>query len=402
LTPLEPDRQPRNGAAPQRPTTILVVDDREQNRLLIQQLFDSPEYRVREAADGAAGIAQAQAERPDCILLDLEMPGLGGFEVLERLEQDPRTREIPVIIITAAADSIADMERALRGGAVDYITKPISPARVAIRVRGAIERRRLLQEIQDLRASFTSMLVHDLRGPLTVILGYIELLEQSSAIPTNDRLPRYIRSIRGACDKMLTLIAQILDLSKLEAVGLTLERRPIDLGDLVGAMVERFQPATLNKSLRVEIDRPPNMAPVPADPFRIEEVLMNLLTNALKFTPAGGTVRVAVSELGEQVEVAVENDGPGIAPEEMPLLFERFGQTRTGKTGQTKSQGTGLGLVICRYVVEAHGGRIWAESEAGRGTRFVFRLPRSSQATSLAELASPGDIEHRMGQPSRP
>ncbi len=323
-----------------------------------------------------------QAERPDCILLDLEMPGLGGFEVLERLEQDPRTREIPVIIITAAADSITDMERAFRGGAVDYITKPISPARVAIRVRGAIERRRLLQEIQDLRASFTSMLVHDLRGPLTVIQGYIGLLEESMAITTDGRLPRYVRSIRSACDKMLTLIAQILDLSKLEAGALTLEPRSIDLGDLVGEMVEHFQPATLNKSLQVEITRPPSLAPVSVDPFRIEEVLMNLLTNALKFTPAGGTIRVAVSELGEQVEVAVENNGPGIAPEEMPLLFEKFRQTRTGKTGQTKSQGTGLGLVICRYIVEAHGGRIWAESEVDQGTRFVFRLPRHSPASA--------------------
>ena len=122
-----PDAPSRPAAADPRGTTILVVDDKEENRALVQYLFDGPEYRVLEAADGVTGLARAQKERPDCILLDLNMPGLTGFEVLERLEADPRTREIPVLILTASDERLETMERALRGGAVDYITKPISP-----------------------------------------------------------------------------------------------------------------------------------------------------------------------------------------------------------------------------------------------------------------------------------
>jgi CheY-like chemotaxis protein len=145
---------PSNGPPPRphpapgpRETTILVVDDKETNRALIQAMFDGSEDRVLEAADGTTGLGLAQRERLDCSLLDLHTPGLTGFEVLERLEADPRTREIPVIILAASDENLETMERALRGGAVDYLTRPISPMRVAIRVRGATERCRLLQEV---------------------------------------------------------------------------------------------------------------------------------------------------------------------------------------------------------------------------------------------------------------
>lgn len=178
-----------------------------------------------------------QAERPDCILLDLEMPRLGGVEVLERLEQDPRTREIPVSIITAARRQHCRHGPRLPGGAVDYITKPISPAREAMRVRGAIERRRLLQVIQGLRASFT-------RCSCTTCVARSRssrAISGSSSTTTDARMPRDVLSIRGSCDKMISLIAQSLDLSKLEAGALTPEWRPIDLGELVGEMLENFR-----------------------------------------------------------------------------------------------------------------------------------------------------------------
>ncbi|MGH7326192.1 MAG: hybrid sensor histidine kinase/response regulator, partial [Candidatus Rokuibacteriota bacterium] len=343
--------------------------------LLIQHLFDGPEYRVLEAADGLQGVAVAREERPDCILLDLDMPRLGGFEALEQLERDPRTREIPIIILTATDDSLENMERALRGGAVDYITKPISPRRVAIRVRGAIERSRLLQELQDLRASFTSMLVHDLRAPVAVIKGYVDLLELGSAGELNDKQRRYLASMRGGCVRMIGLIGEILDVSKLEAGKLAIERRALDLAPFVAEIAERFAPATSQRSIRLDVRIPERLAPVAADGGRIEQVLMNLLSNALKFTPEGGKIIVEVADRGDQVEIAITDTGPGIPAEEQPLLFEKFSQTSSAKSAA--GPGTGLGLVICRHLVEAHGGRIWVESDAGQGARFVFRLPRA-------------------------
>ena len=363
-------------------TTILVVDDREENRLVIRYLFDSPEHRVLEAADGMTALTLARKEHPDCILLDLSMPGLSGFEVLDELARDPRTRETPVIILTATGDSLESMERVLRAGAVDYISKPISPQRVAIRVRGAIERRRLLRQLHDLRASFTSMLVHDLRAPLAVIKGYLELLQRPTLDPITDRQRRYLASMELSADRMLRLIGEILDLSKLEAGKLALERRPLDLAALARDVADSFRPLATEKSITLDVVSPADMARVSADHGRMEQVLMNLLHNALKFTPRGGAIRIEVQELDGEAEVAVVDSGPGIPAEQMYVLFEKFGQASTAKSVGGPS--TGLGLVVCRHLVEAHGGRIWAQSEEGHGARFVFRVPRTPL---LAEAA---------------
>ncbi len=375
MHPLE--RPSTASAATGRVTTILVVDDLEENRLLIRELFEEQDYRVLEAADGTEGLAVAQRERPDCILLDLSMPGLHGFEVLERMQKDPRLREIPVIIVTASDNTIDEMDRGLRGGAVDYITKPISPQRVFVRVRGAIERRRLLQEVQELRANFTSMLVHDLRGPLTVFRGYLELLETGVAGPVTERQQRYIRKMAESSSKMLRLIAEILDVSKLEAGKLALRFQPTDLAALVADLHERLDPVARQRGIALEVRGADRRQPVVADPDRLDQVLMNLVGNALKFTPPRGAVTLELLDRGDEVEVVVQDSGPGISAEELPLLFEPFVQTAAG---QAAGGGTGLGLVVSRHLIEAHGGRIWAESEPGHGSRFAFRLPRRRDA----------------------
>ena len=360
-------------------TTILVVDDKEENRLLIRHFFDGPEYQVVEAANGREGVAIAQSQRPDCILLDLDMPVLGGFPALEELQRDPRTRQIPVIILTASDDSLQALDRALRTGAVDYITKPISPMRVAIRVRGAIERARLLRDLDDLRATFTSMLVHDLRAPLAVILGYVDLLATTAAGPLTAKQEGYLAKMRESGNRMLRLIADILDVSKLEAGKLTLERQPVNLATLIVEVAERFRPVAEQKRIVFEVRDGNAAKPILADPHRLDQVLMNLLGNALKFTPAGGRITAEVSDLGSELEVAVSDSGRGIAAGELPLLFQKFSQTSSARSA--REVGTGLGLVICRHLVEAHVGRIWTESLPDQGARFVFRLPREEAGT---------------------
>jgi len=353
--------------------TILVVDDHRYVRDMLRTLFEGQAYRVLEAADGVEGLALAQSQRPDCVLLDIRMPGISGFEVLERLSDDPRTREIPVIMLTASDETLEDMERALSGGAVDYLSKPIAPAYVAIRVRGAIERRRLLREVQDLRANFTSMLVHDLRSPITVVSAYAELLAQGGAGAVSDRQRHLLVKIQESCGRMVRLIGEILDLSKLEAGKLHLDRQRFDVADLASEVVERFGPSAQSKGIDLAIRRPPDPVYVFADPGRVDQVLMNLLGNALKFTRRGGGVTVDVVACGPEIEFSVTDSGPGISADELPLLFERFSQTSAARA--TATPGSGLGLLICRHLVEAHGGRIWAESELGKGARFVVRLP---------------------------
>lgn len=352
--------------------TILIVDDHRYVRDMVRALFEGQGYRVIEAGDGADGLAMAQKQRPDCVLLDVRMPALSGFDVLERLSEDPRTREIPVIMLTAAEETLEGMERALSGGAVDYLAKPISPARMAIRVRGAIERRRLLQEVQDLRTNFTSMLVHDLRGPITVVSAYADLLGQGGAGPVSERQQQLLGKIQESCGRMVRLIGEILDLSKLEAGKLNLEMQRFDVGGLASEVVERFGPSAANKGIDLSIGQAAGPYEIFGDAGRLDQVLMNLLGNALKFTRRGGRITVEVAARGPEIELSVTDSGPGIAPSELPLLFERFSQTSAARA--TATPGSGLGLLICRHLIEAHGGRIWAESELGQGSRFVVRL----------------------------
>jgi signal transduction histidine kinase len=355
------------------PPTVLIVDDHRYVRDMVRALFEGQAYRVLEAADGHEGLAVAQGQHPDCVLLDVRMPGLSGFDVLDRLSEDPRTREIPVIMLTASEETLEGLDRALSGGAVDYLAKPISPSRVAIRVRGAIERRRLLREVQELRTNFTSMLVHDLRSPITVINAYADLLGQGGAGPVSERQRQLLGRIQETCGRMVRLISEILDLSKLEAGKLDLEPQRFDLAGMAAEVVERFGPSARHKGIDLAIRRPPEPCEITADAGRLDQVLMNLLGNALKFTRRGGAVAVEVAPHGREVELSVSDSGPGIAESELPLLFERFSQTTAARF--SKSPGTGLGLLICRHLVEAHGGRIWAESELGRGSKFVVRLP---------------------------
>jgi signal transduction histidine kinase len=276
-------------------------------------------------------------------------------------------------MLTAAEETLEGMERALSGGAVDYLAKPISPARMAIRVRGAIERRRLLQEVQDLRTNFTSMLVHDLRSPITVVSAYADLLGQGGAGPVSERQRQLVGKIQESCGRMVRLIGEILDLSKLEAGKLHLEMQRFDVGGLAAEVVERFGPSAANKGIDLSI-RPGGSVVRGARRCRPPRSgAHELARQRVEVHAPRGTHHRGGRRRGSEIELSVADTGPGIAPSELPLLFERFSQASAARA--TATPGSGLGLLICRHLVEAHGGRIWAESELGQGSRFIVRLP---------------------------
>jgi signal transduction histidine kinase len=237
----------------------------------------------------------------------------------------------------------------------------------------AVDRRRLLEEVPELRGEFTSMLVHDLRAPLSVITASIEMLGQTETTLT-DRARAYLSQMGRSCDRMIRLIADILDLSKLEAHKLSMDPVAMDLSALVVEVVQRFSASAEQHGIRIDMRIPAQPGTVLADHHRLEQVLMNLMANALKFTPGGGTITVEVRPVDDEVEVGIADTGLGITADEMPLLFEKFSQATLGRWSPVS--GTGLGLAICRHIIEAHGGRIWADSEPEKGTRFAFRLSR--------------------------
>jgi signal transduction histidine kinase len=359
-------------------TTILAAHDDHRVRALLQDLRRDPHEHVIEVADADAALALARTLRPDCVLVDPALPGLHARLFLEQLQRDSRTRSLPVIMLTASEGSPDAVEQALGDGALDYIVRPGSSALVAARVHGAIRRARLLPDPGNVRTDFLAMLVHDLRTPLTVIQGYLDLLESGPSCPNGEPPQRYLRSMLACCAQMAGLVDEILDLYKLDAGRFIGEPRPLDMAAFVSNVVARFAPAARQRGIALEAEGVRRPLHVLADAGRLDQVVMNLLGNALKFTPDGGAVAVTVRAVDADVEVAVTDSGSGISAAEALLLFERFGQAEQGR--RSRVAGTGLGLHICRRIIEAHGGRIWVESEPGRGARFAFRLRRLDDA----------------------
>ena len=339
--------------------TILVVHDDLRVRALLVDLIEDPRSRVVEVADVGTAVVLAQSLRPDCLLLDAGLPDLHRDVRLDRLLRDLRGRHVPVVALNAGEGSAEEVERALGEGVVDHICGPLSHALVAARVWGAIRRAHLRRDIRDVRPDVLAMLVHDLRTLLTVVQGYLDLLEDG---PRGGQKAQahYLRHMQACCIQMAGLISESREL------------RPVDLAAFIASVAGRFVPAARRRGIALEVSGTERPLRVLGHAARLDEVLMILLGNALQFTPGGGTVAVTVRPVDGEVEVAVTDAGPEIPPEEIPQLFERLGQAE--EAWCSSAPGTRLGVLICRRVIESHGGRIWAERGLGQGARFVFRL----------------------------
>lgn len=347
----------------QRMPDILVVDDTPANLLLLTGMLKERGYRVRPVLSGKLALQAARAEPPDLILLDITMPEMNGYEVCKQLKADAALKEIPVIFISALNETI-DKVKAFGVGGVDYLTKPFQFEEVYARVQTHLQ----LHRLGKLRDDLTHMVVHDLRNPLAVICGFLDILEFHEAQKLSVRARALIPVARGNVEDLLNMIGSLLDVSKMGAGEMKLQREPCDLDALIRAVLATTRP--LHGTRTVTLDAPESPFAVTADVGLLRRVFQNLLSNALKYTPAGGDIRIVVTLSGSEVRVAVTDTGPGIAPEYHQRIFEKFGQVEDGHN----RVGTGLGLTFCKLVVEAHGGRIGVESEIGKGSTFWLAL----------------------------
>jgi PAS domain S-box-containing protein len=233
-------------------------------------------------------------------------------------------------------------------------------------------RKQEAERLNRLKSEFLASISHELRTPLHTIIGFSELLAEESDGPLNDEQKRFIGHIHRDSEHLLALINDVLDFSRIEAGGLNLHTEALDLIGLISETVNAIKPLAETKGISLLIDTAVNIR-VSADQLRVRQILYNLLTNAVKFTLGGGTISVGVAPAGEQaVRITVSDTGIGIAEEERAQIFDKFYQV--GVTTEGVREGTGLGLAICKQLVEMHGGRIWVESELGRGSQFHFTL----------------------------
>ncbi|MBI4347373.1 MAG: HAMP domain-containing protein [Elusimicrobia bacterium] len=293
---------------------------------------------------------------------------------------------LAVVVLTALAvanrltEPIAELARGARAIAAGRLdnTVPVAEDRndeLGFLVREFNRMAQRLRELDRLKERFLASVTHDLRAPLVGIQGHTELLMNDSL---SEEQSKHVETIYYSAQHLSRFINDILDLSRLEARAIVLNRVKLNMRETVDNMVELMQVKADEYKVKLETKVSPDLPAAYADPKWVPRVLMNLVSNALKFTPEGGTVTILVSPdratEEPQIRIEVRDTGPGIPKEKLEYVFEKFTQVEETRNA-ARSEGTGLGLAIAREAIQAHGGRIWAESEAGEGTRFFFTLP---------------------------
>jgi len=364
--------------------TILVVDDTQDNLDLLEFALRRKPIRMLRAASGFECLDIAREQNPDVILLDIQMPGMDGFETLKRLREDELTAKIPVILLTAQKKDPVSIEKGLQLGADLYLTKPIDTEELLVRTRMLIRIRRAEAELVRIKADFMAMLVHDMRNPILIIKSFLELLlEDENMKFLSDDLKMIAGSALNSSSTMLNLINDILDLSKYESGNVPLQKLPQQIVNVVNDVLQQMVIQCRQKNITIKKHIAQNLPQVIIDGAKMEQALMNIVGNALKFTPAGGTITVsagfsedAVLEdgaAGPMIQIAVSDSGVGIPKEELPHVFDRYKQLSTA--GLIRQKGTGLGLAICKLIIDAHEGKIKITSEVGKGTTVRILIP---------------------------
>jgi len=392
---------------------ILVIDDELGIREGCRRVLAPLGYSVEVAENGAEGLRKVREWSPDLVLLDVMMPDITGIDLLEPIHaHDP---DIVCIIITGYA-TVALAVQAVKRGAYDFISKPFSADALILAVHQGLERRRLvleskrmqaleaearelaqakeeLERLDKMKSAFMLTVAHELRAPVAAIQGYLRLILDGYADPDKQR--EMLERSDQRASELLALIEDLLALARVKDAAPEEKRAPVPVGDVLKQVADLFQVEAAKKRIAFSVRADANPT-VLATRDHIRQLWTNLISNAIRYTPEGGSVSVALTVRGDKMEGSVEDTGIGIAEEDLPRIFDEFYRTRTAK--EMVSGGTGLGLPIVKRIVETYGGEIHVESEVGKGSRFTFTLPihaetqpEAALGTSHAQAAPAGD-----------
>ena len=384
---------------------ILIVDDTRENIALLSSMLENKDYDLSAASNGELAIKISKHFKPDLILLDIMMPGIDGFETCRQLKKIPVTQDIPIIFISAKVE-MEDILLGFEVGGVDYITKPFVKEEVLARIKSQLHIQNLHQELKSAhkisiaasqaKNEFLGKMSHELRTPMHGIISYAQLGISRNQELTPEKNLRFFTNIKDSADRLLLLLNDLLDLQKIESGKMDMHFLPYSIYHIAQQCIIE-QEARLNElNIQVCLSSDSYKDIIVCDPERINQVISNLLSNAIKYSSSGNTIDINVylediiNEQGETEKVnslSIKDQGIGIPEHELSKIFNPFTQS-SNSVKTVKS--TGLGLSICKQIIEAHKGKIWAENVTQQtivhGAIFKFYIPISQSNINLKML----------------
>jgi two-component system sensor histidine kinase/response regulator len=355
-------------------TRVLVVDDDDAFRMSSKLALDEEGFLVEESSSSEDAIALVRQRDYDVVLLDISLPGMDGMQALKIIRQESPSSD--VVMMTGYQDVHTAVE-AIKLGALEYLLKPIDPDDLAQRMKSLVRAHAAEQHIKNLQTEFTSRVLHEIAVPLATVHSAIGFLSKGMAGDLTDQQRDVLEHIEQNLSKMKTLLHDMIDLTLFESGQVTLERLATNLDELVPAICLRFKSQAAAKGIGLTVEVVDSIPTLEVDSGKIEQVVSNLLQNAITYTERDGSiiVRVTAANQGDVdgVEISVSDSGIGIPPGEVPFVFDKYKELFTKRVSSHKT--TGMGLAICRSIVEAHRGTMSVLSEPGKGSAFRLFLP---------------------------
>jgi signal transduction histidine kinase len=432
-----PGPKSRRRAAPSRtvalaegdaPINILIVDDEPTNLTVLETVLDDPQYRLVRAESADEALLALVAEQFALLILDIRMPGMTGFELAQVIKERKKTARVPIIFLTAYYSEDQHVLEGYDTGAVDYLHKPVNPSILRSKVavfaelhrksmdaalanqamvdevaerrhaeeqlrdlnetleQRVTERTEALREADRLKDEFLAMLGHELRNPLSAIMNAMQLIHATEQDP--ERVAWALGLVDRQTRNLGRIVDDLLDVARITRGRIELRRQPVDLTQVIEQAVEVVRPLLNGDDHALQIIPAAASLRVDADLTRLEQSVLNLLLNAIKYTSAQRRITIAAERVELEATITVRDNGIGIAPEMLPRIFDLF--TQADRSLDRAQGGLGIGLYICRQLIELHGGSVSASSDGiGSGAQFIIKLPALHESTMEARPAAP-------------
>lgn len=370
---------------------VLVIDDSKLNRVMLSHLLSDAGYIVDEAVDGEEGITLASKFSPDVVLLDINMPGIDGYETCRRMRATPKLSQAKIIMLSARNLS-SERLKGYECGADDYVTKPFEAEELLAKVR-VYARLRSLEEVEQVKNCVIEVLQHTTRTPLTNILCYAEMLTDEGELDSELR-QQFGEVIHRNANRLRRMLEKSESLAKMKSGNFQFNCEHVDLGSLVDGEVQNAEIEAARRSISISSEIA-DQAWCHGDGEQLQFAVSAVLDNAVRFSPDDGQIMVLLESVDEYWRIRVTDSGPGISPEIMSGVFDAL----ANPAAPLLNSGDGLSLCIVREISSAHNGRIDAENDSAAGATFTLELPVSSSPASNARLGNERSIESGQGEP---